>query len=209
MRLRHRKWSGEVIAGNKDIGESLDDLDPKRILGFTDLEIGCGLGGFLLTMSKDHPERTYLGVEINLNAFAMAVKKGSTVKDSQKNFLILHSPIERLLPLFQDNQLDHIYINFPDPWPKKKQHHRRLTYPPLLKEYDRILRPDGMLCFRTDNAELYQDSLGYLRDSGFFDLTTISPFYSEKADYLPATEYETKFRAQGVTINVILATKKK
>ncbi len=208
MRLRHRKWANECLDDNKDIGKNLSEINEETVLPYSQLEIGCGLGGFLLSMSHDYPQNKYLGVEVNKNAFAMAVKKASVVKKDQKNFLIINSPIERLFPLFKEKQLKEIFINFPDPWPKKKQHHRRLSYNTMLKEYDRILKDDGTIFFRTDNKELYEDSKTYFESSGLFDLTYISPFFSENCDYLNATEYENKFRAKGVDINLIIAKKK-
>ena len=209
MRLRHRKWSDEVLNENKDISRNLADFDQETIKNYSELEIGCGCGGFILALSAMHPEREYLGVEINRNAFAIAVKKGSEVKDTQKNFLLLNSPIERIFPLIGDHQLSNIYINFPDPWPKKRQQHRRLSYPTLLKEYIRLLKDDGTLYFRTDNADLFRDSVEYFKSVDLFDFEVIEPFYSEKVDYLPKTEYETKFREKGVDIHLLIAHPKK
>lgn len=209
MRLRHRKWSDSVLEENKDIGRNLSDFDPEEVKNFPNLEIGSGCGGFLLGISALHTENRYLGVEINRNAFATAVKKAALVKDTQKNFLLLNSPIERIFPLIQDHQLDNIYINFPDPWPKKKQQHRRLSYPTMLKEYIRILKEDGTLYFRTDNALLFEDTVEYFKSSALYDFEVIEPFYSEKVDYLPKTEYETKFREKGVDIHLLIAHPKK
>ena len=210
MRLRHRKWTDRVLNENTDIGKNLNDLyASKEVLKeYKNLEIGCGLAGFILELSRRHPETNYLGVEINKNAFATAVKKGSAVKDTQKNFLLVNAPIERLFPLFDENQFDNLYLNFSDPWPKKHQHHRRLTYPTFQKEYLRILKDGGTLYFRTDNSELFQDSVGYFKEAGLFDFEVIEPFYSENVDYLPPTEYETKFREKGFDIHLLIAHKK-
>ena len=208
MRLRHKKWTDEVLAANKDIGINLADLtDEESLKKYTNLEIGSGLGGFLLAISKNNPSSLYLGVEININAFALAVKNAAKVKEEQKNFLLVNAPIERIFPLIGDEQLDNIYINFPDPWPKKKQHHRRLSYPVRLEEYLRMLKPGGHLYFRSDNVDLFEDSVEYFKTFGKFKYEIIRPFYSENVSYLPATEYERKFRAQGVDINLLIATK--
>jgi len=210
MRLRHRKWSEEVLKENKDIGINLSDIKSEdQFFSFNELEIGSGCGGFLLELSKRNPDKKYLGAEINVNAFSIAVKKASELKKEQTNFLFLNSPIERLIPLIKDKQLNDIYINFPDPWPKKRQHHRRLSYLPLLKEYNRMLKDDGTIYFRSDNVDLFNDSVNYFKDSNLYDIEIISPFYSEKVSYLPATEYETKFRNKGVNINLLIAKKKK
>lgn len=205
MRLRHRKWADNVLDENKDIARNLSDFEPESIKNFENLEIGSGQGGFLLEVCKLHPEEKYLGVEINKNAFALAVKHAASVKDTQKNFMLLNSPIERIFPLIDNHQLNCIYLNFSDPWPKKKQHHRRLTYPTLQKEYIRILKEDGTLYFRTDNIDLFNDSVEYFKETNLFDIEIIQPFYSEKVDYLPPTEYEKKFRALGVDINLLIA----
>ena len=95
MRLRHRKWADEVLNENKDISRNLSDFVPEEVKEFPNLEIGSGCGGFILALSALHPENRYLGVEINRNAFALAVKKGAEVKDKQKNFLLLNAPIEK------------------------------------------------------------------------------------------------------------------
>ena len=211
MRLRHKKWTDEVLKNNLDIGKNLSDIDKDTgiVRNYKNLEIGCGLAGFLIELSRRHPENSYLGVEINRNAFAAAVKKARQVKKDQNNFLILNAPIERLFPLFSDGQFDNIYLNFSDPWPKKHQHHRRLTHPTFQKEYVRILSDNGTLYFRSDNAPLFKDSVNYFKETGLFDIEVIEPFYSEKVDYLPPTEYETKFREKGVDIHLLFAHKKK
>ncbi|MDD6241123.1 MAG: tRNA (guanosine(46)-N7)-methyltransferase TrmB [Eubacteriales bacterium] len=209
MRLRHRKWADTVLSENTDIGKNLADFSPEDIATFTSLEIGSGLGGFLLELSKEHPEEKYLGIEVNANAFALAVRNGAKVKEEQKNFLFLNAPIERIFPLFQKGQLNNIYLNFSDPWPKKRQQRRRLTYPTRQVEYSRILKEDGTLYFRTDNEDLFKDSVEYFKEANLFDFEIIEPFYSEKVDYLPPTEYEKKFRSKGATIHLLIAHKKK
>ena len=209
MRLRHRKWADAVLEENKDIARDLSDFVPEDIATFDNLEIGSGQGGFLLEICKRRPEEKYLGVEINRNAFALAVKHAAQVKDKEHNFFLLNAPIERVFPLIRDHQLNNIYLNFSDPWPKKRQHHRRLTYPTLQKEYYRILKEDGTLYFRSDNTDFFNDSVTYFKDTGLFDIEVIEPFYSEKVDYLPPTEYEKKFRALGTMIHVLIAHPKK
>lgn len=208
MRLRHKKWTNTVLEENKDIGLYLDNFD-KDILNDIDyLEIGSGLGQFLLTLSEHNKDKNCLGVEINLNAFASSLKKAKEVKNEITNFKFINSPIDKLLPMFKDESISNIYINFPDPWPKKKQQHRRLSYPTYLKEYNRILKDNGKIFFRTDNRDLFNDSIEYFKESNFFDIEIIQPFYSENVDFLYPTEYEKKFREKGVIINLLIATKK-
>lgn len=207
MRLRHKKWQDRVLTENQDIGKDLSSFDPESVKDYQRLEIGSGCGGFLLDMAKKQPEKKFLGVEINQTAFAIAVKKASGEKEEAKNFTFLNSPIERIFPLVQDEQLESIFINFPDPWPKKRQRKRRLSYPDRLKEYYRRLKKGGKIYFRTDNTDLFNDSVEYFKSVNLYQIEVIEPFLSETQTALSPTEYENKFRAKGVRIHLLIATK--
>ena len=207
MRLRHKKWQDRVLTEHQDIGKDLSSFDPESVKDYQRLEIGSGCGGFLLDMAKKQPEKKFLGVEINQTAFAIAVKKASGKKDEAKNFTFLNSPIERIFPLVQDEQLESIFINFPDPWPKKRQRKRRLSYPDRLKEYYRRLKKGGKIYFRTDNTDLFNDSVEYFKSVNLYQTEVIEPFLSETQTILSPTEYENKFRAKGVRIHLLIATK--
>ena len=207
MRLRHKKWQDRVLTENQDIGKDLSSFDPESVKDYQRLEIGSGCGGFLLDMAKKQPEKRVLGVDINQNDFAIAVKKASGEKEEAKNFTFLNSPIERIFPLVQDEQLESIFINFPDPWPKKRQRKRRLSYPDRLKEYYRRLKKGGKIYFRTDNTDLFNDSVEYFKSVNLYQIEVIEPFLSETQTILSPTEYENKFRAKGVRIHLLIATK--
>ena len=209
MRLRHKKWTDSVLNENKDISSFLEELDLEKLNKSNSIEVGCGLGGFILSLIKDNPNKFFLGVEINKNAFASCVKKLSSIKEEYTNFYIVNSPIEKLFEKLNDNQFDNIYINFPDPWPRKREHKRRLTYPTRLTEYNRILKKEGTIYFRSDNIDLFNDSVEYFKQSKLFDIKIISPFYVEKESIIPTTEYEQKFRSLGVKINLLIARKSK
>ena len=208
MRLRHKKWTDKVLSENKDISSFLEEVDLNKLNKANSIEIGCGLGGFILSLTKDNKDKFFLGVEINKNAFASCVKKLSFIKDEYSNFYIVNSPIEKLFEKLRDNQFDNIYINFPDPWPRKREHKRRLTYPTRLTEYNRILNKEGTIYFRSDNVVLFNDSVEYFNKSNLFNIKVISPFIVEKENIIPTTEYEQKFRAQNININLLIAKKK-
>lgn len=207
MRLRHKKWTSSVLEENKDIVIPLKGITSKSLESFTDIEIGCGLGGFLKDLVLLNPDKRYLGIEVNINAFASLVKKMKDIKEKD-NFSVINAPFERVIPYLKSSSIDNIYINFPDPWIKKRQYQRRLSYPYFLKEYYRILKPGGKIFFRTDNLDLFSASISYFMLTPLFDLTISYPFYSEKVDYLPSTEYERKFREKGVSISLITGIKK-
>lgn len=207
MRLRHKKWADRVLQENTDVGKDLSSFDPQSVKNYQRLEIGSGCGGFLIDRAKKQPDKTFLGVEINQTAFAIAVKKAASAKEEAKNFTFLNSPIERIFPLIGDGQLEAIFINFPDPWPKKRQRKRRLSYPDRLKEYFRRLKPGGKIYFRTDNTSLFEDSVEYFKSVSLYSIDVIEPFESEKQEVLSPTEYENKFRAKGVRIHLLVAEK--
>ena len=210
MRLRHRKWADEVLESNKDIARNLSDFEPESIPTFQNLEIGSGQGGFLLEVCKLHPEEKYLGVEINKNAFALAVKHAQAVKEDEKNFLLLNAPIERIFPLIQEHQLNCIYLNFSDPWPKERSAGRRLTSPQFLKLYDRILKADGCIEFKTDNRGLFDYSVETIPANGWkIDAITYDLHNDDKMNAGNVmTEYEEKFSSKGNPIYKLIASRK-
>ena len=98
------------------------------------------------------------------------------------------------------------FLLFPDPWPKKRQHKRRLTYPTFLKQYYKLLKKGGRLIFKTDNELLFVDSLEYLKESEF-KLISYTDDYDGLDVFDAQTEYETKFRSQGVSIHRYIVEK--
>ena len=205
MRLRHKKWTNSVLQENEDIILKKEDI--AEIKSADLLEIGSGKGRFLLSLAEINKDKKLLGVEININAFASSVKNASQRKEELKNFSFINETIDKILPLLDDESIENIYINFPDPWPKNRQKHRRLTYPSYLKEYYRVLKKNGKIYFRTDNSSLFEDSLDYFQSVRLFDLKIITPFLYENSS-LPCTEYECKFRSMGIDINLLVAEKR-
>jgi glutamine synthetase len=99
--------------------------------------------------------------------------------------------------LFAENSVDLIYLHFSDPWPKKRNHKRRLTYMPFLKKYEKILKDQGVIIFKTDNEAFYDDSIEYFKQSSFKLLETDRNYYAEGE---PMTAYQAKFVAEGKPI---------
>ncbi len=145
-------------------------------------------------------------MEVSRNAFAAACKNILNSEGAKDRIILLNCSIDQLIPYLPTGVFSNIYINHPDPWPKKRQEQRRLTYPPLLKEYCRLLKEGGRIIFRTDNTELYEASLTYFESVGLYKIDTYNPFLSEEFG-ISATEYEKKFRANGTDIKAIIAFK--
>ena len=133
MRLRKRKWMDSLL---EESAYLLKEDDVEEFLKKTQnlvLEIGSGKGKFLLEMARKNPECEFLGVEIQRSALAISIK---TIGEEKRNNLhFICSDIQKLFFKFSDESLNAIYLNFSDPWPKKRQQKRRLTYPSFLKEY--------------------------------------------------------------------------
>ena len=131
MRLRHRKWGDEFLLENKNLIKDKDNLD-QDFIDFINhdnlrLEIGVGRGDFIVQMALANPDTYFLGVEMSSMALAIAGKK--IIENEIKNVLLINIDMHYLFEKIGENKFDVIYLNFSDPWPKKRQHKRRLTYP--------------------------------------------------------------------------------
>ncbi|MCI2068967.1 MAG: tRNA (guanosine(46)-N7)-methyltransferase TrmB [Bacilli bacterium] len=204
MRLRHKPWADDLLQAHKEV--ALNDNDLPSLPPFNCLEIGSGCGEFLIQMASAHPENSYLGAEVANTAFAIAIKKLVGEEKYPHNLIFINTPAEKLMEFVSPSSLDRIFLNFSDPWPKKRHHKRRLTYPTRLAEYYAALKKGGVLAFKTDNDDLYMDSVGYFKTFGKFHFTSIDDYKVEAEDDFPS-EYEKKFRLKGVKIHRIVAVK--
>ena len=209
MRLRNKKWKDGFLNENQDliinretIDERFDDFIKNDKLR---LEIGVGRGDFILQMAKVNPDVYFLGVELSSMALAIAGKK--LVQEEINNVLLVNLDVHLLFERIGEEKFDYIYLNFSDPWPKKRQHKRRLTYPTCLEEYFKQLKQGGKLIFKTDNDLLFEDSVEYFKESKFY-IESITRDYKTLDEDDKMTEYEAKFRGLGTPIKRIIAVKK-
>ena len=207
MRLRKRKWMdplleerSELILNADNLATVLDELKDKKKI----LEIGSGKGGFLSKMAMNNPEYEFIGVEMQTTALAIACKY--IEKNSINNLRFFASDVALLFEKFEEESFDYIFLNFSDPWPKKRHHKRRLTFPTFLSQYYRLLKKGGRLIFKTDNVLLFDDSLEYLNESEF-KMISYTRDYDGKDEFDAQTEYETKFRGLGTPINRVIVEK--
>ncbi len=209
MRLRKRKWMEDLLKKRKDIFYEESEVE-KALLHDSNkrfiIEIGSGKGGFIKQMATKYSEEQYLGIEMQRSALAIALKYID--ENSLSNLKLLCVDVSKVFNLLSENSVDAIFLNFSDPWPKKRQHKRRLTYMTFLKEYYRILKNEGRLFFKTDNESLFIDSLKYIEESEF-ELIDVNNDYQGDDKYDAETEYEAKFKAQGVKIHRLIAKKGK
>ncbi len=208
MRMRKKKHRDERIARCADImiqnpkdftgrwGEPFGRCAPLF------LEIGCGKGRFICETAMQNPENNYLAVEKCPDVVLLAMKKA--LEANVPNLRFFYGDARELYESFEPSEVDGIYLNFSDPWPKNQTAKRRLTHPDFLNIYKKVLKCGGRIYFKTDNRGLFDYSLKTFRDCGFrlHNLT-----YNLHGENIPnvKTEYEILFSEQGVPINRVEA----
>ncbi len=166
------------------------------------MEMGCGKGKFITEHARLNPDVNFLAVEGEKSVVLMAMELAK--EKELKNIKFITNYIFKPTDFFEDGEIDKIYLNFSDPWPKKRHEKRRLTGRKYLSEYQQILQKGGIIEFKTDNLPLFEFSLEEIKDCGYeileesFDLHN-TDFESKNI----TTEYEDKFRTRGTKINYV------
>ena len=169
------------------------------------LELGCGKGRFTAEMAAQHPDILFAAVEKVPDAMVVAMER--VCARELGNVRFLDRDAANLLEMFAPGEVSRIYINFPDPWPKKKQFKRRLTAPSFQLLYAEVLVPGGEIWFKTDNLPLFEWSVEELRAGGW-ELREVTNDLHGQGISGVMTDYESKFHAQGVKINRLVAVKR-
>ncbi len=203
MRLRKKWWA---------IPEMMEDsrvvFNPEEYRGNWDeyfknnnpihLEIGPGKGDFVLEMARRNPSINYIIIERETNALGYAMRK---IRETEvKNIAAIPYEAEMILNYIGEGEVEEIYINFCNPWPKNRQHKRRLTHLVFLKKYRQILKEDSKIFLKTDDLDFFKDSLEYFKRGGF---ETLDYTFNMKLEDYPdsiVTEYERKWRSKNIPI---------
>lgn len=188
MRQKNLKYVSDELLNAHGVITNLQMIETPDLPTF--VEIGSGKGQFITRLAKDFPKHHYIAIEVNRNVCYRILEKKDAL--NLENLTIIQGDAENLLAYLSPKTVDGIYLNFSDPWPKKKHHKRRLTAKRFLELYQTILKPEGTLQFRTDHKDFFLESMDNL-DQSFeclsFDMD-LSP-----SDYM--TEYEEKKRSVG------------
>jgi len=173
-----------------------------RKMGPLQVELGIGKGQFLRQMAQLYPDRCFIGIEKEPGILLQAVRK--TREAGLENLQLVLCDVQFLPQLFAQAEIDVLYINFCDPWPKSRHQKRRLTHQDFLRIYQQLLTPTGLLRFKTDDYFLFEFSLASFISMGM-DIVKISTnLHSEKMELLEPlaimTEYEAKFVANKLPI---------
>jgi len=162
------------------------------------LEIGMGKGQFICGMSEQLPDVNFLGLEKYDSVLLKAMQK--LIVNPRPNVILLRGEAEKLLDYFSSNEIQRIYLNFSDPWPRKCNIKRRLTYRDFLDKYQNILTPFGDIHLKTDNRHFFEFTLRQMNEYGMvFDSINLD-LHAEEPEFNVRTEYEVSRSAGGALI---------
>ena len=202
MRTKYKPWALPYLEEHKEVQLTLEDF--KELNAPIYLEIGSGKGQFLVDMAKKFPEINFIGVEKNVSCSGFLAKK--LVEGEIPNAKMFYGDGKDVLDNMKDNTVKYLFLNFSDPWPKKRHNKRRLTHDNFLKEYKRVLMDDGELIFKTDNFDLFEFSVEKFTELGF-NIVSITRDYETHVEFDTMTEYEASFRSKGQKIARIVVRK--
>lgn len=202
MRLRNITGSREMIAESRFVvhepqeykgrwSELFGNDHPLRI------EIGMGKGRFIMDLARMHPEINYVGIEKYSSVLLRGIQKMET--DPLPNLYFIRMEAEEIADVFDREEVERIYLNFSDPWPKDRHAKRRLPSREFLKRYDEILVRDGVIEFKTDNEDLFRFALEEIAPAGWRLLQMTEDLHHDEKMLAGnvMTEYEEKFSALG------------
>lgn len=161
------------------------------------LEIGMGKGKFIIENARRNPDINYIGLELQESVLVRALEK--LIEEPLDNLVLLHEDAFELNNIFENGEIDKIYLTFSDPWPKSRHAKRRLTCNNILNSYRKALKSDGTIEFKTDNRKLFEYSILEFIQNGLEFKELSLNLHEDKEDII-TTEYEDKFVAKGNVI---------
>lgn len=164
------------------------------------LEIGMGKGKFIIEHARRNPSINYIGLEIAESVLVRAVEK--LIDNPLENLILIHEDAFVLNTIFEKGEIDKIFLNFSDPWPKSRHTKRRLTCKAILDEYSHVLSNDGTIEMKTDNRKLFEFSLQEFVSNNW-PISKLSLNLHEDETDIITTEYEDKFVSKGNVIYFI------
>lgn len=216
MRIRKKKWAAPELAKCPFYTKEPDKYKGKWMQWFKKeqpihLEIGCGKGTFAGTMAKENPNINYIAVDIKEDMLGVARRNIVKIFGDREisNLVLVEKNCEMICDTFsKDDKIERMYINFCNPWPRKKHKKRRLTFPRKLMMYRDFLPDNGEIHFKTDDDTLFEESVEYFKECNF-EITEITyDLHSSDIDGGPVTEHEKMFSDEGVKIKYLTAVKR-
>lgn len=214
MRMRRKPWVREELALSKffvnnpseNIGKWKEMFKKEQPIH---LELGCGKGIFIAKLAKQNLDINYIAIDIKSEVLGLAKRNIEKEYEDKpiENVLIMSQEIALIQNIMNEkDQVERIYINFCNPWPKPRHNKKRLTYTKQLEKYKVFLKPEGEIYFKTDDEELYKATIKYLKEMNFEikkqteDLEK-QPIWENNIE----TEHERMFKVQGIKIKALIA----
>ncbi len=221
MRIRYKKWARQELEESKFYIDSPEEVKGNWKDKFKNsnlpihLELGCGKGQFISKLAVNNLDTNYIAIDL-VDAMLGLAKRNVEQEYLEKNLsidnvMLTRFDIERILIILekQDN-IERIYINFCNPWPKGQHRKKRLTHTRQLEKYKEFLSNEGEIYFKTDDDALFESSLIYFEESGFEILSKTYNLHSENIFTVNIeTEHEKMFTEQGIKIKALIAKRKK
>lgn len=202
MRVRKKPWAEQELQKNSHVIQNAEEKKGHWAEYFGNenpihVEIGCGKGGFLTKNAAAYPDVNFIGIERQLTVVAVAARRAG---EDVPNLAFVWSDAKKLSDFFEVGEFQRLYLNFCDPWPKKRTYKRRLTYREFLRGYREAMGPQAEIFFKTDNKGLFEFSLNEFCAEDW-KLSNISlDLHNSDFEGNIMTEYEEKFSAQGMPI---------
>lgn len=211
MRLKNVKNASSIINNSNYVVKTPSEYKGKWNLLFENdnlinIEIGMGKGDFIIGMAKMNPDINFIGIEMFDSVIVRAVQK--LENENIPNLKLIRMDANEIDTVF-DKEINTIYLNFSDPWPKTRHEKRRLTSHELLKKYDNLFLGEKKIFQKTDNINLFAFSIESLSTYGYILKNVTLDLYNNMIDGNVATEYEKKFNEKGIRICRLEAYKKK
>jgi len=211
MRLRNVKNKEEIMNSSSTLVRNYKELKGRWKEVFKNnnpiyIEIGMGKGDFILGNALKYPDINFIGIEKYDSVIARAIEKIESIEEIPSNLRIIRMDAKEIEEVF-NKEIDRIYLNFSDPWPKKRHAERRLTSNTFLKKYESVFKSDCEIVMKTDNVNLFEFSLETLSQNKYsFLKVSLDLHNSDVVDNI-MTEYEKKFTEKGIKINYLIAKK--
>ena len=217
MRIRYKKWARPELEASEFYEDEPEKWKGKWKEHYDDsrkpfmLELGCGKGQFISKLAVENQNINFLAIDLVDAMLGLAKRNIEQEYQNEnlepKNVIITRFDIERInLILDKKDEVERIYINFCNPWPKGKHRKKRLTHSRQLEKYKEFLKPNAEVYFKTDDDGLFESSLTYFEESGFeiikntYDLHE-EPIFEKNIE----TEHEKMFSEQGIRIKALIA----
>ena len=219
MRIRYKKWARPELEASKFYIDNPEELKGKWKEQFKNpnrpihLELGCGKGQFISNLASSNLDKNYIAIDLVDAMLGLAKRNVEQVylekNMKPENVKLTRYDIERILNIFEEkDEIERIYINFCNPWPKGKHRKKRLTHTRQLEKYKQFLVPNGEIYFKTDDDDLFNSSLIYFEESGFEILNKTYDLHNEPIfEHNIETEHEKMFSEQGIKIKALIAKK--